>query len=250
MYIICRKGGDITQFYADTYFVYTLAADYAVIMAAACIWGRGGRIFWRIFLLDMLCVLFIALFGLYAVLSYIALAAAVIFCLKPKRISEFFAMLLTVYIVSFGLGSAALGFMCLFGANEFVMLIPAFLLIFVSKRIAKNRRLSELTGIYPLVLDINGRTAAFDALADSGNALKVNGAPVIIVDKTAAAEILPYIRDEFFTECVSVTGRKKLMCFYAKARIGEKYIENACIAVSAEKIEGGFNALFNAEMLK
>lgn len=243
-------GGDDTQFYADTYFIYNLAADHAVISAAACIWGRKGRVFGRVFLIDLICTLFITLFGLYAVLDYIALAAAVIFCLKPKKITEFAAMLLTVYLLGFLLGSLSLGLMCLLGANEFIMLVPAVLMILVIRRMAKSKRLAELTGVYPLVIELNGRTAAFDALADSGNKLRVKSAPVIIVDKTAAAELLPCVTDVFFTDCTSVTGREKLMCFYAAARIGEKYIKNACIAASAGNIEGGFNALFNAEMLK
>ncbi len=239
-----------TQFYADTYFIYTLAADYAVISAAAELWQGTGHIFLKCLVLDLLCTVFFSVFGIYAALSYITLAAAVFLCLAPKNAREFAAMLMTVFIAAFVLGSLSLGLMSLFGANEFIMLIPAAFMIFITKKLAKSKRLSEISGIYPLVIEHSGKKAVFTALADSGNGLKVNGKEVIIIDKAAAGELISETDETFFTDCVSVTGRKRLLCFYAAAVIGEKRIENACIAISAEKIEGNFNALFNKNVLE
>lgn len=238
------------QLYADIFFLYNLIMDYLVLKITAVLWGiRSEKLFLWCTAANICYIAAVFFAGISPVMPCFFLACAVLFSLRPKKTIHFIGIIITAYAVTFLLGSIGLGLMALFGANALFAAAPAVLLLYLLDRLKSSAKLSAVSGLYPLEISTEGKSINLTALCDSGNGLRIANEPVIIVDKTAAGPLMPYIADMFKHSCRTVSGEGELTCFYAMARIGRDMPKRTCIAISGTPMDGDFDSLINAEIL-
>ncbi len=234
---------------AETLFLYGLAIDYCVLSSVKTLWHARGRPFLCAFLINVLYISLVPFTGLFPAASYILLSAAVMLSMRSKIRGSFLGMALTAALIDFLISSITLGLMAVFNVGAYIAALPCFLVWFTVKKADKSIRLSKISGIYSIRLEKDGRFADISALADTGNALYINGRPVVAADSTLLLPLCTDKNDMFAAKCSTVSGESEILCFYADLSVNGKTIKNICAAISAVPINGPYSAVINPELL-
>ncbi len=234
---------------AEALFLYGLITDHCVLSCVKTLWRSRGRPFLCAVLINTVYILLIPFTGLYPAAPYILLSAAVILSMRPKGLGAILGMPLTAALIDFLISSITLGLMAVFNTGAYIAALPCFLVWFTVKKADKSIRLSRISGIYSIRLEKDGRFADISALADTGNALYINGRPVVAADSALLLPLCADKKDMFAAKCSTVSGESEILCFYADLSVNGKTIKNICAAISAVPINGPYNAVINPELL-
>lgn len=211
--------------YIDVLFLTNLIINFILIAAAARLSGiklTRVRAFFGAALgaIYAVCIFFPALSALYSVAAKLIVSMLMVsVAFKLYTVKGFFKALLCFYLVSFGLGGAALALFYFtdLGAKMgavysngilyfnlpwqilFVSALGSYALIQITGRVFSRSLVREKLKM-PLYISLSGKTAEMTALLDSGNSLfdPLSGSPVIVAEYAALRPILPEAAQRVF----------------------------------------------------
>ncbi len=201
-----------------------------------------------------------------------SLAAALIIltAFRFYRLKSFFAALLAFLFSSFVFLGIIIGVYLIFKSDLIAvnnssvyfnigargLLLCAFFAYVVSCAVVRiyNRRLLK-SEIYTLKIENGGKRVTLLAFADTGNKLRepFSSSPVIVAESEKLRGIMNTEKARLIPAS-TVNNSTFLKAFKPdkitiKTDKGEEVIENAYVALSEERFEGGFSAVINPEIL-